>query len=136
MRDPEGMSQQVAVGRAAPERKTRTVEIEVDAGGRGSVVVNGKDVSPVITGLTFELHGGAVPEVVLYGGGTGGIAYQGPAYITLGDQPATGPDPEQIVAWLQEQAEDDELEQALVRGSLESSPATAFMAELIRRARE
>lgn len=45
-------------------------------------------------------------------------------------------DPEALATWLEQQAEDDSLVQVMAQGSLDGSPVTAVMNELIRRARE
>lgn len=112
------------------EQKPRQVQITAD-GLLSSVVIDGHDVSELLTGARLDLAPRSLPMLTLKATSYQGIRYSGPALVEL-----AGAEVQSVAEWLRRQAEDETLEPAMMSGSLDSSPFDALMAELIRRASE
>lgn len=125
---------------SSEQPKPRQVEITSE-GLVSKVVIDGHDVSNQLTGARLELAARVIPKLVLEVSAHESVGYSGPALVELASSPPVASDAAllsdfagRLVEVVDEWAEDESLEAAMVSGSLDSSPFQALMAELKRRA--
>lgn len=116
-----------------PDPQLRRVEIQT-AGKRATVKLDGHDISSHISSVRVDVTARKWPTVSLDVTPTDGTLFQSDEAEVLA-QVSEEDFKTKLVAWLQEQAEDETLEASVMEASLEADITTAWIDALIERAR-